>query len=157
MTYSLYSYIVSAILLILSAITDIKKREIPIYIYFIAAIITIFAQHYLQASVLLHLVTAVILAVVYFIQALFSSGGGDIVMMSVLGFILGPIPSILMIVFSLPYTAIRFIVCWRRSRSIRDALKEEYPVAPSILCGFSIYIFLNYLYTNYELWRTVCF
>lgn len=157
MDYKHLSHGISAALLIISSITDVKKREIPIYIYFIAAIITIFAQHYLQAPVLLHLVTAVILAVIYFIQALFSSGGGDIVMMSVLGFILGPIPSILMIVFSLPYTAIRFIVCWRRSRSIKDALKEEYPVAPSILCGFSIYIFFNYLYANYELWRTVCF
>ena len=131
-----------------TSVMDIKKQEIPIYLYFIATPIILIGQIATKTPIIPQLVAMLVMFVLYFVQALYSEGGGDIIMMSFLGFALGLYPCLGAIILSFPFIFlyIGYKVFFKKGK-LTEIIKTSYPVAPFITLGLISYLALSYFLT----------
>lgn len=129
------SAIVVFILLSVSTVTDIRKKEIPIFLWVISTVVTVGLMIFLGSFQYINLITAFALAILFFIEAkFFNGGGGDIVMMSCIGLLLG-IPSLHITLISV----VTVLIFYFLSRSWDDEFDTtEIPIAPYVLLGETI-------------------
>ena len=143
--YQILALVTTSGLLTHTSVMDIKKREIPIYLYLIATPIILIGQIATKTPIIPQLVAMLVMFVFYFVQALYSEGGGDIIMMSFLGLTLGLYPCLGAIILSFPFTFlyIGYKVFFKKNK-VSEILKASYPVAPFITLGFISYLILSY-------------
>lgn len=147
-SYYIYANIIVNLLMFPSTIIDLKYRRIPIYLFFASIPLTLAMQFYFKERLLFFLTGAIVMFAAYFLQALYSGGGGDVIMMSTLGLTLGLMPSLIIIIFSVPCVLFQVLFAKRKKQiSLKDALHCEYPVAPSIYTGYIIYTGITILTT----------
>ena len=139
-----YDNIINVMLIIyfvVNTIMDVKYREIPISFCVVIAISALLLQITFSTGFTEYIITAAVLILVYFIQALISEGGGDVIMMGVFGFCIGAMGSIISIACSGIYILI--YIMYKKIKHKRK-IKEEYPVAPFIAAGFATYLIVGY-------------
>lgn len=140
--YYFCTAILISFLFIISTVTDIRKREIPILLWGIAGCLAACGHAYFQTGYTEFLIAAAFLIIWYFLQAiLFTGGGGDIIMMGVFGFCIGIVGTLVTIIAS--GFAISAYCIFYRIRHKHNA-PPEYPVAPFAALGFAVYLILSY-------------
>ena len=146
MYYNLFSAVICICLLCYSSYTDIKRKEIPVELYSVASVAVLAIHIYLAATAAFpvrhniwnYLIAMVIMAVLFFIQAIFSGGGGDIVMMAFVGLCNGILFSLITTVIAFAATIPFFIYKKIQHKNIR----EEYPFAPFACIGYICTLFI---------------
>lgn len=135
--YEHISIFLCLIMLGISAITDIKKREIPITLCAICAAISCILHYYYQTGWLEYVVASALFLILYFIQAIFfTESGGDIILMASFGLVEGVSGSLVAVVVSGIALTIYVLLRCRRS-------SEEVPLAPFVLIGYILYLLLR--------------
>ena len=134
-------YIALFILLIVSAITDIKNREIPIHLCFVCIVFTIMFYIYFKINAIEYIVVAIALGAIYFMMCAITGSGGDVIMMALVGFCLGMIGSLAVIALASLYTLIYALFLMLKKKNIREI---EYPLAPFVLGGYITYLLVIY-------------
>ena len=136
--------------LIYSAHFDYKNNTIPIFVFsillaFIIPISVIAKQFNIIESIF---GTLIGISVFLLMALFFEGGGGDVLMMGVLGWILG-IRGIAFLILASSLTYCSFAtgamlvncVCKRK-----NDLRKQYPFAPFVLVGYVVYLFTSYLF-----------
>lgn len=86
----LVSWLLTIAASVIASITDFKNKTIPIFLFPVTAILAGIWQLYTKNfNVILSVCGLAVMAIIYFIASFLGSGGGDIIMMSCIGFILG--------------------------------------------------------------------
>lgn len=137
-------YIVIAVFLIIAAVFDARGGVIPIYLFpclfglFVPFVVLTGNYNLLSsfAGLLLGLFCFYIMA------RFFGGGGGDILMMSVLGFCLG-VKKLAYIILLAGCTYLLFILVVMlirliRKKPVREILTRQYPYAPFVLTGYIV-------------------
>lgn len=133
--------------LLIAAVYDLLGGEIPIHL-FPMLFGLFFGLSFITGdfSFLSSTLGLILGAFLFWIMArFFDGGGGDIIMMSVLGWCLGLRPfvrlvfvsSALYFVFSICLLAVGAI----RRKRLKELIKEQYPYAPFVLAGYLICLF----------------
>ena len=121
----------------ISAVTDIRRREIPITLCAICAVISCIFHCYYQTGWMEYVAASAFFLILYFIQAIFFTGsGGDIILMASFGLIEGVPGSLVAVVIS--GVALTIYVLMRRRRA-----SDEVPLAPFVLIGYILYFLLK--------------
>ena len=116
------------IALIIAACVDMKKREIPLWVFPLLS--AMFVVIRFESIALSNVLGAVIAAAAFAVLAVFfHGGGGDMIMMTTVGFILGiEVLSYIILIASilcLIYSAIK-------------KTEKNIPYAPFVLCGYLV-------------------
>lgn len=121
--------------LCVSTFTDILKREIPILLWAVVTPISLFTLFIGKELRYSNFIFAVILFLLFYIQAkFFSGGGGDVIMMTCLGAILG------MEAIYITLIASAGVLLYGTGQIIfKNKIKaKSIPLAPFVLLGFVI-------------------
>lgn len=133
MQYKIFSSVICISLLLYSSYTDIKRKEIPIILYFIFTAITFGVHFYFKHNMLPYLLGLAAMVILFFIQAIFSGGGGDIIMMAFIGLSNGLFFSLITTIIAFAATIPFFIY----KKIQHKDLREEYPFAPFACIGYT--------------------
>ena len=137
-------YLMIAVFLIIAAVFDACEGRIPIFLFpclfgLFAPLVVLTGDYNLLNSFAGLFVG---LLCFYIMAQFFDGGGGDILMMSVLGFCLGVEKLIYVILlagcayllFALAVAAFRLI----RKKPVHEILTRQYPYAPFVLIGYAV-------------------
>lgn len=146
-----FPYIVIAVFLIVAAVYDIIGGMIPMHLF--PCLFGMFFPLVILSDnfSLLRSLAGLFLGVFcfYIMARLFDGGGGDILMMAVLGWCLGIKGLIYIILLSCGCYLVFFLVmlCVRifSKKNVREILREQYPYAPFVLVGYIICCLLGWL------------
>lgn len=137
-----FPYIVIAVFLIVASVYDIIGGMIPLHLFpclfglFVPLVI--FSDGFNLLSSVLGLLLG--LFCFYIMARFFDGGGGDILMMAVLGWCLGIKRLIAVIFLSSGIYLVFFIglalVKLLKKRKLKELLREQYPYAPFVLGGY---------------------
>jgi len=144
---------VLAIFIVLLAATyyDCKSSIIPIYLFPILAVIVVPLSIIHGQPLLIESLMGLLIGVgtFMFLALLFKGGGGDIIMMGILGWCLG-IRGTLMLIFlaSGIYTAVATVlICYCAFiKKEKNVLRKQYPFALFVLAGFMIGLLSGWLF-----------
>jgi len=150
-TYQVCTVIVITVMLVIATYFDCKYGTIPIILLpILPAIILPLAILSGQTAMIDSLIGLLIGAAAFWAIALFfEGGGGDILMMGVLGWCLGVRGIIILILASsVLYAtfATSVIVVYAIQKRAKDALKKQYPFAPFVLAGFFVCLLFDWLF-----------
>lgn len=139
MTYSLLAGSGLFLLLLLSTITDIRHREIPLGMCFLFSIVITLLHLIFSHSIsalLLHAMAGALLFALYLVNALFfHGGGGDCILAFCIGFALGLLPGLFITSLSCSAMTLYHLLTPRK--------QEQYPMAPAMLLGTALYFILT--------------
>lgn len=121
--------------LMIATITDIYKQEIPIYLFPIACIIcTLFTIPKLE-----NFIGALILGITFLLFAVFgNNGGGDVIMMAVVGYQLGIRKALWCALIAYLLYAIYAVIYYL----IKKNKHKSFPFAPFALIGYLSTLFI---------------
>lgn len=130
--------------LLIASITDIKKREIPIWLFPLMSVLYVLINNNINLT---YCLTGLLIGVISFsiLAWKFSGGGGDIIMMGSIGFILGP--KILMHV-----TIAASALCGIYAVVSNAKSNERIPYAPFVTFSY-ILCFLGGMFFGYDDYR----
>ncbi|NLT15893.1 MAG: hypothetical protein GXY05_16330 [Clostridiales bacterium] len=132
--------IIIMLLLIYTAKTDGEKEEIPLYacVSALMAILVIrVATGFSAADFLPYILAAGLMFLIMLVNAaLFGGGGGDCILMFVIGFAFGIISSLMILSASCIMLAVYYLL------SRGGTAKSSYPMAPAILISTMIISFI---------------
>lgn len=131
------SYIYLAIAHIIASYTDIKRMEIPLWV-FPSSLVVFIIEHHHEIDIF-NVYGMLIIGIPMFLVSLFGKmGGGDVIMFSVVGFIIG-------FFYILPYTFILAVVgtCYF---ALLKFQKNECPIAPIAMVAYFIFMIWRYIY-----------
>lgn len=137
--------VVALLCLILSTITDVRKREIPLLLWGVGmclSIIMLIAQESAQILLVRALIAIVVFLVYYIVARFFGGGGGDAIMMSVLGFMLG----INIVYISLIASLLNLVCLIFLSLTHKSIQSTEVPFAPFVLISFIVFYLIGGIY-----------
>lgn len=119
--------------------TDLKRREIPLWCFPACVLLFCLSEIILGTEkILFHIYGMLCMLIPTLIVSIFGSlGGGDIIMFSCIGFILGPY-DLAFYVYSLIFTCVAAFLYFHG--------EKEIPLAPSAGAAYLIY----------SLWRLLC-
>jgi len=120
-------------LLIYSTITDIYYRTIPLWFCAVEFVLLVAAHWLLKLGWLLflsHIVSAAILFCTMLVAALFSGGGGDCILMGLVGLAIGLRRGLIALILSCVLMTLYYFLTGRK--------KQTYPMAPFVLAGVII-------------------
>jgi len=144
LSFGYYDIINSALVVffVIATYKDVRHREIPIILCGIITAISFALHMVFKTGHIEFIIAAAGLAIIYFIQCVLSTGGGgDVIMMTMLGFCIGITGSLVTIICSGVYTFV-YIMCVRiKTKSVCNV---EYPMAPFVFSGFMTYMVLGY-------------
>lgn len=144
-------YVLVLLFFMIASYTDIKKMEIPISFCIINIGLALLAYITFKVPLTYYIITAVILGAIYLLYALFVTGsGGDVFMMTMLGFCVGAVGSCVSIIIS----GIGIFIYWlvmRIEMGKKAARKKEFPLAPFISIGYVLFLVLVYTGIIYPL------
>lgn len=146
-----FLYAVIAVFLVIAAVWDIKGGTIPGHLFpclfglFVPLVILSDGFYWLSSVIGL----LIGMLCFYIMARFFDGGGGDILMMSVLGWCLGArrlvyiilLASGVYLLFSLGVMVVYLI----QKKKVREALTNQYPYAPFVLIGYVICYFAGWL------------
>lgn len=135
------SYIFFFVALCIATVTDIIKREIPIYLFLIATTInTVYCAMNDQFPNNSNFLGFFVMTLIMTVAVLFGGGGGDILMMSLIGLSFGLVFSLrLFLISHLIYGIILIVSALIKKKSLKT---YTLPLAPFVLIGFIISIVL---------------
>jgi len=148
--YQTCTAIAILVILLIATYFDCKDGTIPILLFpLLPALIVPISVIYGQPEIINSLIGMLIGAATFFILAIwFEGGGGDILMMGVLGWCLG-IRGILILILvsSVTYTifATAVIGVYAMQKRTKEALRNQYPFAPFVLAGFILCLIFNWI------------
>jgi len=133
---------------LIASITDIKRHEIPLWDF--PALFVLYIVFFHKELSYLNWSTLGIMAAAFFFLAVFGKiGGGDIIMFSVIGFIIGlyGIISYLIILFCIScvvFMTVPFIWKKKNGAEWKGPVKgHEFPIAPMAGASFGIWLVLR--------------
>ena len=144
-------YVVIAIFLIIASLYDLTGGMIPMHLFpclfGLFAPLVILSENF---SILNSVLGLLIGMFCFYIMARFyDGGGGDILMMAVLGWCLGAKRLVYIVLLAsgvyLLFSLIVMAVYWLRKKAVREALTNQYPYAPFVLIGYGICYFAGWL------------
>jgi len=149
-TYQICTVVAITVALVIATYFDCKGGTIPIFLFpILPAIILSLSIASGQINIVNSLIGLLIGAVTFWALAFFfDGGGGDIVMMSVLGWCLGVRGIIILILASsVIYAVFATIVIgvYAIKKRAKEALKKQYPFAPFVLTGFFACLLFGWL------------
>lgn len=137
-------YVIIAIFLAVAAVFDLHDGTIPLplfpTLFALFVPLAVMSENFNPVSSFIGLLIAFFC---FFILArFFDGGGGDILMMSVLGWCLGARNLVCLIFaaggFYLVFSLFVALIYLLRKRPVREALKAQYPYAPFVLAGYAV-------------------
>lgn len=130
-------------LLIVATYTDCKKGTIPVTVFIITPIITtVWCEFkYNQYDYLSSILGLVVLGLLYFIATFMGGGGGDVVMMASLGWMLGIRTSLYIALFASIFYLLSIL--YLRIVKKRKEKSLTLPYAPFVALASSIMFFAN--------------
>lgn len=139
MTYSILAGSSLLLLLLLSTITDIRRREIPVGMCLLfSTVITLLHLIFSHSisTLLLHALAGALLFTLYLVNALFfHGGGGDCILVFCIGFALGLLPGLFVALLSCSAMTLYHLLTPRK--------QEQYPMAPAMLLGAVLYFIFS--------------
>ena len=143
--YQHFLYGLVLLFFIAASYTDIKKMEIPIGFCIFNIGFALFIYINFKIPMFYYAITAIVLGVIYLLYALFVTGsGGDVYMMTMLGFCVGAFGSCISIIIS----GITLFIYWLITRikfGKKAVKKKEFPLAPFVGGGYIAFIILVYI------------
>jgi len=134
------------IALAVSAITDARRRVLPVALYpLLLVTAAILDLGVFSANPQQYILTGVIFGLLFLAQALFfEGGGGDVILMLVMGLIYGLVPMLIMVFAS----AFASVIWYALAAILRGKVihgRMTFPYAPFLAVGFVVYllIFMN--------------
>lgn|GEM_PF-1312383 len=150
-TYQIYTTVAIAVALVIATYYDCKSGVIPIFLFpVLPAVILPLAVVSGQMDIVYSFIGLLIGALTFWSLAFFfDGGGGDILMMSALGWCLGIRGIIILILASsVIYAVFATIVIgiYAIKKRAKEALEKQYPFAPFVLAGFLVCLLFGWLF-----------
>lgn len=144
----LLDYIVLAALLVAS-FTDIRRREIPLFLFPFSVFIVALYMWYKDISFSGHIIIMLFMFTILMIYSFFIPfGGGDIIMLTSLAFIIGineicSYLTCLLLVSSAFYPFYLFIQVILMKKKMKEVIRNEIPLAPITTVSYIIFLFFK--------------
>lgn len=125
-------YIIFLIALVIASYTDVKTREIPLRVFPIETVIVFMYYILIHERLKDHFIGALIMFLLFFVSSLFGMmGGGDVIMMSAAGFVIG-IQDMILFTICMAVTGTIIVIIMRK--------KGKQPMAPFVLAAFILFL-----------------
>lgn len=145
---NILTYVLLLIAVYVAAFTDLRTKTIPIWLFPTAGILVLILRlFYVFDGWIDCIVASIIMGVVYFLSAMFfHGGGGDIIMMSVIGWCVGFEMSVNIALVS---NIVFLLIILLRSKKWKKSWKTmTLPYAPSVAIGVCVILAFTIVYNN---------
>ena len=134
-----YSIIgITFIALCISAYTDIKMRKIPLWLFPSVFVLAVGARLFTGQTISWDLIGMGIVFLGTMVTTLFGMGGGDVIMLSTIAFVIGA-GNLILFILSLSITVLIYSII----RKVKKKEKIQIPLAPFCIPSFLLVIILE--------------